>query len=344
MYIDLKVPAYTVKQKVTYTLNSKEELENFPILTIDKDSYIVSSVAICTIDSKKEKRGYNLQIGKHSSLAEDIEFLININKDYHKTCMGLITAAEQTKAFEPTIRFKGQILIQNDCWIGHGVKILSGVTIHNGAIVGAGSVVTKDVPPYAIAAGNPAKVVAYRFDEKTIDALQKIAWWNWSSDLIAENIDLLRDEPYGLIQKFLPQVNRCLQQIDQRVSPISKMSNGKVYAFMVDIDEQYALAPYVIKEFCECFDNKDEQLVLYIPYDRVNREQIVDLLCEELAKYEDKNCFIQIIDSEGVELSDIIRNVDYFISSRNENMVYASCLVDLYGKEMISGVDCPIFS
>lgn len=68
--------------------------------------------------------------------------------------------------------------ILNDVWIGSHVTVLQNVSIGNGAVVGAGSVVTKDVPPYAIVCGVPAKVIRYRFDEERIKTLQKIQWWN----------------------------------------------------------------------------------------------------------------------------------------------------------------------
>ena len=77
---------------------------------------------------------------------------------------------------------KGNIQIENDVWIGAKSIILSGVTIHSGAVVGAGSVVTKDIPAYSIVVGNPARVVKYRFELDIIEKLLDIAWWDWPQD------------------------------------------------------------------------------------------------------------------------------------------------------------------
>lgn len=81
---------------------------------------------------------------------------------------------------------KGDIVIGNDVWIGYEAVILSGVHIGDGAVIGARAVVTKDVPPYAIVAGIPAKEVRKRFDEETINKLQQMQWWNWDFDKIRQ--------------------------------------------------------------------------------------------------------------------------------------------------------------
>ena len=76
-------------------------------------------------------------------------------------------------------------------WIGQNVTILPGVHIGNGAIIGANSVVTKDVPAYHVAGGNPARIIRKRFGDKTIDFLQQIKWWDWPAEKIFDNLDLL---------------------------------------------------------------------------------------------------------------------------------------------------------
>ena len=86
---------------------------------------------------------------------------------------------------------RGDIVIGSDVWIGTGVTILSGVTIGHGAIVATGAVVTRDIPPYAIAAGVPARVVRYRFSPECITRLLEIQWWNWSEERVRQAVPLL---------------------------------------------------------------------------------------------------------------------------------------------------------
>jgi serine acetyltransferase len=83
------------------------------------------------------------------------------------------------------------VIIGNDVYIGYNVTILSGVTIGDGAVVGACSVLTEDVPPYAIVAGNPARLIRYRFKEESIQKLLKIRWWDWPEERVKKNIHLI---------------------------------------------------------------------------------------------------------------------------------------------------------
>lgn len=82
---------------------------------------------------------------------------------------------------------KGPVTIGNNVWIGDLAIILSGVHIGDGAVLAAGTIVTKDVPPYAIVAGNPAKIIKFRFNKTVIKQLLKIKWWNWSERKVKSN-------------------------------------------------------------------------------------------------------------------------------------------------------------
>ena len=87
--------------------------------------------------------------------------------------------------------FKGDTIIGNDVWIGRESVIMPGVKIGDGAIIGAYSVVTKDVPPYSVAGGNPAKFIKKRFDEELIELLLKIKWWDFEPEKLVQFLPLL---------------------------------------------------------------------------------------------------------------------------------------------------------
>jgi chloramphenicol O-acetyltransferase type B len=89
--------------------------------------------------------------------------------------------------------------VGNDVWIGENATILSGISIGDGAVVGAGSVVTHDVAPYAIVVGTPARFLRSRFNDATVEALSLIRWWNWSDEKIrASELDF-----YGRVEEFV---------------------------------------------------------------------------------------------------------------------------------------------
>lgn len=93
---------------------------------------------------------------------------------------------------------KYSVVIGNDCWIGYGVSIIEGVTVGDGAVLLANATITKDVPPYAIVGGIPARIVGYRYDEETIAKLLELKWWNKDDKWIRMNAELFSD-----IDKFL---------------------------------------------------------------------------------------------------------------------------------------------
>jgi len=96
---------------------------------------------------------------------------------------------------------KGDIVIGNDVWIGYEATIMAGVTIGDGAIIGTRAVVTKDVPPYTIVGGVPAKPIRKRFDNETLEELLKIRWWDWPEEKIARNITAIQSGCINQLQE-----------------------------------------------------------------------------------------------------------------------------------------------
>lgn len=137
--------------------------------------------------------GDKLIIGKFCSIASGIEFVMNganHNMSGFSTYPFNIFGSGWEK-ITPSLEdlpIKGDTIVGNDVWIGQNVTVLPGVKIGDGAIIGANSVVASDIPAYAVAVGNPCKVVKMRFDEKTIE---KVQWWNWSEKKIFDNLDAI---------------------------------------------------------------------------------------------------------------------------------------------------------
>jgi acetyltransferase-like isoleucine patch superfamily enzyme len=148
-----------------------------------------------------------VSIGKFCSLSSGITI---VGGEHNTKWVSTFPLREQFllpgrgKAGHP--KTKGPILIGNDVWIGLGVTILSGVNIGDGAVVASQSVVTKDVPPYAIVAGNPAQIIKFRFSQDIIQELLRIQWWNWKLQKIVTNVDLLNGtDVQEFVRKFDPE-------------------------------------------------------------------------------------------------------------------------------------------
>lgn len=138
-----------------------------------------------------------LIIGKYCSIAHGTKFIFNAA---HHTLNSLSTypfalfddwaqSSNVTEAWDN----KGDIVIGNDVWIGYEAVILSGVHIGDGAIIGTRAVVTKDIPPYTIVGGIPAKPIRKRYDDATISALLATKWWDWDTEIIVNNLQAIKN-------------------------------------------------------------------------------------------------------------------------------------------------------
>jgi virginiamycin A acetyltransferase len=153
------------------------------------------------------KPPFRLIIGPYCSIASEVDIIIagDHRTDYVSTYpfYGLPNIWPEFAQANDHGVGKGAVVIGADVWIGRGATIMSGVTIGHGAVVAAKAVVTKPVPPYAIVAGNPARIVKYRFDHTTIEALLATRWWDKDRKEILALVPLLHS---SRVSEFLVQV------------------------------------------------------------------------------------------------------------------------------------------
>ena len=137
-------------------------------------------------------------IGRFTSIAPHVRINRGVHPytyPYTTTCpMFFSTRKQNGQTFANRIMFdelRDRPIIGNDCWIGENAFLVGGITIGDGAVILAGAVVTKDIPPYAIAGGVPAKILKYRYDEETIRFLLKFKWWDMDKDWLRKNWELM---------------------------------------------------------------------------------------------------------------------------------------------------------
>ncbi len=153
-------------------------------------------------------------IGKFCSIANGVRFIVDeafhsastitsypLVNNLYKNEDTLVTGSSK-KVFLDKVDQKKGITIGNDVWIGMGVYIMPGVTIGNGVTIAANSVVTKDIADFTLVGGVPAKVIKKKFEDTTVEDLNKIAWWDWDTKLIKERIEEFYDDSDKFIRKY----------------------------------------------------------------------------------------------------------------------------------------------
>ena len=136
---------------------------------------------------------YHLVIGKFCSIAPDVLIMIDGNhRTEFITTYPLDYYVEGIERNPENYSLKGDVKIGNDVWIGQRAILLPGVTVGDGAVIGAGSVVSKDVGDYEIVGGNPARHIRFRFSEEEIRLLKNIRWWDWPVEKIRRNARVLQ--------------------------------------------------------------------------------------------------------------------------------------------------------
>lgn len=144
--------------------------------------------------------GARLRVGAFCSIASGVKIFLGgeHRTDWVTTFpFNILWRHSTTKGISGHPMSKGDVNIENDVWIGTESVIMSGVRVGNGSVIGARSVVTKNIPPYAIVAGNPARLIRYRFSQPDIEALLRISWWDWRDEEIEEYLPLMLADNIG---------------------------------------------------------------------------------------------------------------------------------------------------
>lgn len=170
-----------------YTYGYQELLEYFPIAE--------SIGRYCSINgTAKIWNNHSLDCVTTSPILDHVRFYPWEENDRRRGYVRRYGKHKENAKFDNSaIRDNRPVVIGNDVWIGAYVSILPGVHIGDGAVIAAGAVVTKDIEPYAIVGGVPAKTIRYRFDEQMIKKLLEVKWWEWSAEEVEKHMELLYD-------------------------------------------------------------------------------------------------------------------------------------------------------
>mgnify|MGYP000852219224 CR=1 FL=1 len=256
-----------------------------PLVTMGAKSYLVSG----TLDAGSHD--CHILVGSYTAIARRVSFMIGMNHDHHALTsypIHMIEGREEAVGcINPAAEGinRHQLRIGSDVWIGSEAILMGGVHIGSGAVIGAGAVVAKDVPPYAIAVGNPARIIKYRFDTETITRLLRIQWWNWSQEEIERYIPMFNTDMAAFLERFDPGVQE--PAADETAAAIRDLrTRGYAVSYFIpdfEVAPAYAVWERVIDRFLAAYTAADRAaLVLAVPDDPCVQPHLAEI-CRRIA-------------------------------------------------------------
>ncbi len=323
-------------------------------------------------------------IGNYCQIAHDTIFEIGMNHVFSGVSpypFDQVLGEENIFAHRAPVN-KQQLVIGHDVWIGSGVRIIKAVKIGNGAIIGSGSVVTKDVPPYAIVGGNPAKIIRYRFAPEIIQALDKIKWWYWPLEKVKANRQYMEN-----VEEFIARFgekNLKVENIAVRSSAsaqeepptsdreaaggnsaVDKPKNfrtlvpprilknlqachqtgGRIFYFVPDLGSarEDAVWPAVLGQFCQKYSHQPHCLLINLKNAGSDNQAQIQYLQQFLGQFPHRPAAIFAISQDGIVLK-LVKLADYFITTKEAISSKGIDYMETFGGQMLSGLEYNIFA
>ncbi|MBQ7515151.1 MAG: CatB-related O-acetyltransferase [Schwartzia sp.] len=287
----------------------------------------------------------NLMVGNFTSVAKEVEFTINEDHDFASVTNYPMYRLPFGDVFPHFLREdpmvlpqKRQIILGSDVWIGWGALLLSGVRVGNGAIIAARAVVTKDVPPYAIVGGNPARVIKYRFAPELCQKLDAIQWWEWPEEKIREAAPLFRDPAAFAEAYYAPPAEKTL-----RAAAAIRAQQGaeKLFLMLADDTGDWPDWEHVLREWQRARIPGGKLLFLLNSLDEARRAKFTARYGALIAEGGGKET-VQAIGAAltwGQFSEPLLRAADYFIAGKYpENIVWLDH-ADTCGTRVLSALD-----
>ncbi len=321
----------------------------FRTLWIDRGSYMLNAEICSRLLNVGDNEIHCMHIGKYTSIANGLKCFLDFNHDYNSLYMGVIAefASEEYKGagngqIVKRIPRKGQILIGNDVWIGDSVTIMGGVRIGDGAVIAAGSVVVKDVPPYAMVGGNPARIIKHRFSDDIIEKLRRIAWWNWTS----EEISSRKDDMQGEVEAFADKYDKKLALYPRKSGKyLTRITDTKcpVFIHFMDFEDLYPVYINVVTNFLREYRNGEAELVLCYDAEDEKSCKEMEFVIGTLNENVPDGVMINVCGISQNDEEKIISEADALITNRDGKTLSRVEIADRYDVSILSGVDIPVF-
>lgn len=336
MFIQIKDYIHDVGT-ISQAINIDGRKTEFQLVSIGRNSYSEGTDCLAIPPA-------HVTIGHYVSIADRTLFLLNMDHDYGSVANYTLYRLDSERFYHPlrqqerVIPARRQLLIGNDVWIGAQAIILGGHRIGNGAIIGAGAVVSQDVPPYAIVGGNPARILRYRFSEDVCYKMDVIKWWNWPQEKIIAAASYFKDVE-AFVQRYYVPIKQQQTECREKIRHLRGKGGVNLYGVLYD-DSEFGgreLWEHIFSKFAASQSgDKQNILLLLIPPGELEHARS-HLAARMQAAALDFPWYI--VELEAVFSLDVLQELDNFIVTRRvENITWID-YADITDTTLCYGLD-----